>query len=92
LRFVLLDSSQPLIDRLLIFRNAPEKERREVFDLVKPSLEAEFKLSPLSRSLTVADVLPEPPGLAEFRGQQAAEADRAAKAKASGAKSEVERK
>jgi hypothetical protein len=90
LTFVILDRSQPLVDRLIILRNAPEKERREVYDQVRPQLEAEFMASPLSRSFRIEDVMPEPPGMAEFRAAQAREAER--KKEEEKRSSDVERK
>ncbi|MFO0829006.1 MAG: hypothetical protein U0572_12775 [Phycisphaerales bacterium] len=90
LRFVLLDKSQPLLDRLIIYRNTPEKERREVYDLVKADLEAEFLASPLSKAVSVADAIPVPPGIEEYRAKLAAEA--ANKKKPETGRTDVERK
>ncbi len=75
-RDVLLDSTTALADRFIIYNRSGESERRLVYDLVKPYLEAEFKASPLSRSLTMENVLPEPPGMAEHRANEAAKAAR----------------
>ena len=60
---VLIDPSQPLVDRLTIYNRAGEPERRLVYDLVKAPLEAEFSMDPLSKLAPFAQVLPEPPGM-----------------------------
>ncbi len=72
---VLTDSSTPLLDRFVIYGKAPEDLRASVYDRVKPQLEMEFTGSQLSNgNLTVDRVLPEPPGLEEFRRAAAARA------------------
>ena len=71
---VLMDSSQPLVDRLTIYNRAGEAERRIVYDLVKGPLEAEFSMDPLARLAPFAQLLPEPPGMEAFRAERAAEA------------------
>ncbi len=73
-RDVLLDSTTALADRFIIYNRAGESERRLVYDFVKPYLEAEFQASPLSRTLTMQNVLPEPPGMEAFRAEQALKA------------------
>ena len=71
---VLIDPSQPLVDRLTIYNRAGEPERRMVYDLVKAPLEAEFSIDPLSKLAPFAQVLPEPPGMEPYRQAMAAEA------------------
>lgn len=73
-RDVMLDTTTALADRLYIYGRAGETERRLVYDLIKPSIEAEFKASPLASRLSFDIVLPEPPGMAEYRAEQAAKA------------------
>lgn len=90
LRLILLDTSQPLLDRLLIFRRADAREQRMVFDEVRPQLQAEFDRSPLGRTLSAAEVFAEPPGMSEFRAARAAEAD--ARARERENRAEAERK
>jgi hypothetical protein len=90
LRLVLLDSSQPLLDRLLIYRRAGDKERRGVYDEVLAPITAEFERSPLSKAISLKDALPEPPGMEVFRQEKAAAA--AAKAAKKENRSETERK
>lgn len=90
LRLILLDTSQPLLDRLLIFRRADVREQRMVFDEVRPQLQAEFERSPLGRTLSAAEVFAEPPGMAEFREARAREAE--ARARERQNRAEVERR
>ena len=71
---VLIDPSQPLVDRLTIYNRAGEPERRMVYDLVKAPLEAEFSMDPLSKLAPFAQVLPEPPDMEPYRQAMAAEA------------------
>ncbi len=70
---VLIDPSQPLVDRLTIYNRAGEPERRMVYDLVKAPLEAEFSMDPLSKLAPFAQVLPEPPDMEPYRQAMAAE-------------------
>lgn len=74
LQQVLTDRTLPLIERLTIYNRSPEEFRRRVYDLVRPQIEAEFAQSPMSRSLTLEQVLPEPPGMEEQRAEMAREA------------------
>lgn len=90
---VLLDSSQPLLDRLIIFRKAPEDLRALVYDRVRPVLEEEFKRSRLVNSgLVFANLAPEPAGLEEVRRAQAEAARIKAEAAKNDNRSEAERK
>lgn len=81
---VLMDTSQPLIDRLTIYNRASEPERRLVYDLVKGPIEAEFTADPLANVAPFDQVFPEPPEMEAFRSARAAEAAaRASEAEAS---------
>ncbi len=71
---VLVDPSQPLVDRLTIYNRAGESERRLVYDIVKGPLQAEFMNDPLSQVVPFAQLLPEPPEMEAFRQVRAAEA------------------
>ncbi|MSR40827.1 MAG: hypothetical protein EXS10_02865 [Phycisphaerales bacterium] len=72
---VLTDSNTPLLDRFVIYGKSPEDLRAAVYDRVKPQIEMEFAGSRLASSgLTVDRVLPEPPGLDEYRRLAAARA------------------
>ena len=71
-RDVLMDTTTSLADRLIIYSRAGETERRLVYDLVKPIIEAEFKASPLAGRITFEVAFPEPPGMEEHRLQEAA--------------------
>jgi hypothetical protein len=74
LQQLLMDRSLPLIDRLTIYNRAGEGMQRRAYDAVKPQIESEFAASPMSRTLTFSQVLPEPPGMEAYRAQQAREA------------------
>ena len=71
---VLIDPSQPLVDRLTIYNRAGEQERRMVYDLVKGPLEAEFSIDELAKLVPFAQLLPEPPDMEAFRQAMAADA------------------
>ncbi|MFM2165247.1 MAG: hypothetical protein RL325_1684, partial [Planctomycetota bacterium] len=90
---VLLDTSQPLLDRLIIFRKAPDDLRALVYDRVKPALEMEFEASRLKSSgLVFANLAPEPPGLDQVRKMLAEQAKRRAEQAEAQNRSEAERK
>ena len=90
---VLLDTSQPLLDRLIIFRKAPDDLRALVYDRVKPALEMEFEASRLKSSgLVFANLAPEPPGLDQVRKMLAEQAKRKAEQAEAQNRSEAERK
>ncbi len=90
---ILLDNAQPMLDRLVIYRKAPDELKLAVYDRVRPTLEREYAAGRLQQTgLTFAQAFPEPAGLAEYRAQQA-EAARAREAeKAKENVSEAERK
>lgn len=71
---VLMDPSQPLVDRLTIYNRAGEPERRMVYDIVKGPLETEFSMDPLSKLAPFTQLIPEPPGMDAYRQASAAEA------------------
>jgi hypothetical protein len=90
---VLQDTSQPLLDRLVIFRKAPEDLRAMVYDRVKPQLESEYRASRLSATgMDFKEMLPEPPGLDEARRVLAERAKRRAQQAEAMNRSEAERK
>ena len=68
---VLIDNSSPLVDRLTIYNRAPVDQKRIVYDMAYPILDAEFKASPLSQRIEFDSVFPEPPGIEEYRAAQA---------------------
>jgi hypothetical protein len=86
----LLDTSQPLLDRMVIYRKAPEDLRALVYDRVREPLEMEYKASRLAATgRTFDDMIPAPPGLesarrslAETAKQRAREAEERAQAEA----------
>ncbi len=71
---VVMDSSQPLMDRLTIYNRAGEAQRRMVYDQLKGVLEQEYALDPLSNVVPFAQLFPEPPEMETYRQAQAAEA------------------
>jgi hypothetical protein len=61
---IVLDTSQPLLDRLVIYRKAPDDVRAMIYDRVRPAIEAEFAASRLgSAGIQFPQAFPEPPGL-----------------------------
>ena len=65
---ILLDNSQPLLDRLVIYRKSPEDVRALVYDRVRPVLEREYAASKLARTGEKFErFFPEPPGLEDVR-------------------------
>jgi len=90
---VLLDTSQPLLDRMIIFRKAPDDVRALVWDRVAPQLEQEFARGRLSAGgLEFSKLAPEPPDLAAVRQAQADKAKRKAEEREEAARSEAQRK
>jgi hypothetical protein len=89
---ILIDTSQPLLDRLIIFRKAPDDIRALVYDDVKPLLEQEFQRSQLASSarLDFKNMAPEPAGIEEVRRARAEAAKRRAEQESS--RSDAERK
>jgi hypothetical protein len=87
---VLVDPSQPLMDRLTIYNRAGEAERRMVYDLVRGPMEAEYSLDPISQMVPFASVLPEPPGMEEHRIAVAAEEARRREAEETSKRSKAE--
>ncbi|MDZ4753374.1 MAG: hypothetical protein SGJ11_02630 [Phycisphaerae bacterium] len=69
-RDVLLDTTTSLTDRLIMYNRASEADRRMVYDLIKPFIEQEFKATPLARTLTLEQAIPEPPGMVAYREEQ----------------------
>ena len=64
---VVMDTSQPLYDRLIIFRKAPEDLRALVWDRVEPAMRGEYDASRLASMGKFDDVMPKPVGLEEAR-------------------------
>jgi len=77
-RDVLLDTTTSLTDRLIMYNRASEADRRMVYDLIKPFIEQEFAATPLARTLTLAQAIPEPPGMELYRDEQRAKSTEAA--------------
>ena len=73
---VVMDPTQPLMDRLTIYNRAGEAERRMIYDQVKGVLEQEYGVDPLSNVIPFAQLFPEPPEMDPYRQAQAAEAAR----------------
>lgn len=89
---VLTDPTMPLIDRLIIFSRADEATRRLVYDEVLPMITAEFQRDPMARTMALAQVFPEPPGMEVVRAQRAAEKAARDQAEREGQRAEFERR
>jgi hypothetical protein len=90
---VLLDTQQPLLDRLVIYRKAPEELRALVYDRVKAPLQMEYQSNKLaSTGMKLEELLPEPPGIEEARRQLAERAKRRAAEAEESNRSEAQRK
>ncbi len=90
---ILLDNSQPMLDRLVIYRKAPDDLKLVVYDRVRANLEREYASNRLQQTgMSFAQAFPEPPGLAEFRAQQAEAAKAREAEKVQDNTSEAERK
>ncbi len=68
---MLLDRNQPLLDRFVLYNRAGEEQRRMAYDQVKPALTAELAESALAGAYPIDQMLPEPPGMQEYRQAQA---------------------
>ena len=90
LEAIMLDGATPLMERLFIYNGLDEAQRRSIYDRVKPTLEAEFQRDPMAEAMEFAKAFPEPPGMEEYRAQQAAEAAR--REKGDEKQSDMERK
>ena len=77
---LLLDRNQPLLDRLVMYNRASEEQRRMAYDGVKEAIVAELAEGPLGQVYKIEQVLPEPPGMKEYREAQAELARRRAEA------------
>jgi hypothetical protein len=90
---VILDTQQPLLDRLVIYRKAPEELRALVYDRVKAPLQMEYQSNKLaSTGMKLEELLPEPPGIEEARRQLAERAKRRAAEAEESNRSEAQRK
>jgi hypothetical protein len=90
---VILDTQQPLLDRLVIYRKAPEELRALVYDRVKAPLQLEYQSNKLaSTGMKLEELLPEPPGIEEVRRQLAERAKRRAAEAEESNRSEAQRK
>ncbi len=65
---LMVDTSIPLLERLVIYARAQPEFQLEVYDDIYPHVLRQFELSELSRTnLTIDVVLTPPPGLEEHR-------------------------
>ncbi len=86
---LLVDSTIPMSDRLVVYSRAPDDLKVPIYDRVRPLLEMQLQSHPLGQILTIDQALPPPPGLEEFRRIQAEEAERRAQERRG---AEIERK
>jgi hypothetical protein len=75
-RGVLMDRALSLLDRIMIYRKAPEAQQRMVYDAIREPVQAEFESSDLAEVSTFIDAFPEPPGMQEYRALMAAKSER----------------
>jgi hypothetical protein len=73
---LLRDQSQPLLDRLVMYNRAGDDLKRMAYDGVKDQLAMELADGPLAGVYRLEEVLPEPPGIEEYRRVQAELAQR----------------
>jgi hypothetical protein len=64
---VVLDQSMSLLDRIVIYRRAPEAQQRMIYDRVIGALRSEYETSELVNVGPFEDAFPEPPGMEAFR-------------------------
>jgi len=73
---IMVDTSIPFEERMRIYNvHMPAKIRAEVYDIVRPQYELQLEYSPLQGAMTIDQILPEPPGLAEVRERRRREAE-----------------
>jgi hypothetical protein len=75
-RAMLLDRSQPLLDRLVMYNRAGDDLKRLAYDAVREQVALELSEGPLGGVYRIEEVLPEPPGMEEYRRVQAELAER----------------
>ncbi len=73
---LLLDRGQPLLDRLVMYNRAGDDLKRLAYDAVREQVAMELAEGPLGGVYRVEEVLPEPPGMEEYRRVQAELAER----------------
>ena len=64
---LMVDTSLDMIERLQIFDRAPDDLKVRVYDLIAPLLCAQLEAHQLGSRVPCESVLPEPPGLEEYR-------------------------
>ena len=64
---LMVDTSLDMIERLQIFDRAPDDLKKRVYDLIAPLLRMQLESHPLGSRVPFETVLPEPPGLDEYR-------------------------
>ncbi len=72
---VMVDGTIEMSERLVIWGRAPDDLKVRVYDRVMPLFSMQFERHPLSQVMTLAEALPEPAGMTEYRA--AVEAERA---------------
>ena len=86
---VLLDRSMSLLDRIVIYRRAPEQQQRMVYDFIIEPLRSEYESSDLSQVGPFEEAFPEPPGMAEYRAVLGAKAGNAGQPEENAAEAEI---
>ncbi|MHC4429573.1 MAG: hypothetical protein ACYS0D_13360 [Planctomycetota bacterium] len=89
---LMVDETVPMIERLTIWRRAPEELQRPVYDGIRPEIERQLAYSELGAVMPVDTALPEPIGMEAYR-QQVEAARQAARERAGEAEpAQVERR
>ena len=88
-RGVLLDRSMSLLDRITIYRRAPEQQQRMVYDFVVTPLREEYAESGLEAAGPFEAAFREPLGMEEYRSIIAAQAANAGKSEENAAEAEL---
>lgn len=68
---MMMDQGIPLDERLRIYHYySNEAVQRRVYDAIRPEIERQLRQNPALARLSINEVLPEPPGMSQFREQQ----------------------
>jgi hypothetical protein len=89
---VITDSQLPLLQRLMIYSQAPDWLQQRVYDQALPQISQQFQSDQLSRSMTLATVFPEPSGMEQYRREEAARQARQAEKEQQDASTTIDRR
>ncbi len=74
----MVDTTLSMDERLIIWRRAPDDLKVRVYDMIFPVFQQQLAGHPLGQLLPIAEAMPAPPGLEEYRRLQAVKAAREA--------------